>query len=61
MSKKRKPSHISQKDWDDVDSAPMTAAELKRARPLCDVFPDLAKVGPRRTRVITKRVGKQRD
>lgn len=42
MSKPKKPSRISQKDWDDVDSPPMTKAALARMIPLRDVFPDLA-------------------
>lgn len=50
MSRKRKPSHISQKDWDSVDSPPMSAAALKRMRPISEVFPDLARVGRRRAR-----------
>ena len=39
--KKRRPSHISQQDWDAVDSPPLTEAELKRMRPAAEVVPEI--------------------
>jgi uncharacterized protein (DUF4415 family) len=41
MSKKRKPSHINQKDWDSVNSPKLTRAWFKRARPAREVDPKL--------------------
>ncbi len=41
MSRKKKPAHISQEDWDAVDSPPMTNAQLARMRPAREVMPDL--------------------
>jgi uncharacterized protein (DUF4415 family) len=37
MFKKRKPDHISQEDWDSVDSPPLTKEELKKMRPAREV------------------------
>ena len=42
MKKIAKPKHISQTDWDAIDSLEWTPSEFKRARPARDVFPDLA-------------------
>ena len=39
--RKRKPANISQKDWDDVDSPPLTAAEMRRMRPASEVVPEI--------------------
>ena len=39
--KKRKPANISQKDWDDVDSPPLTAAMLRRMRSASEVIPEI--------------------
>ncbi|HEY4943198.1 MAG TPA: hypothetical protein VII56_17340 [Rhizomicrobium sp.] len=38
---KRRPKHISQSDWDAVDSPPLTASQLKRMRPASQVLPNL--------------------
>ena len=35
----RKPSEISQEDWDSVDVPEMTDADFNRAKPFKDVFP----------------------
>ncbi|MBV9572337.1 MAG: BrnA antitoxin family protein [Alphaproteobacteria bacterium] len=39
---KTKPKHISQEDWDAVDSPPLTTVQLRQMRPLREVMPDLA-------------------
>jgi len=39
-SSKRKPKHISQEDWDAVDSPPLTTEQWKHARPLKEVMPE---------------------
>ena len=39
--KKRKPKHISQEDWDDVDSPEWTAEDFARARPAREVLPKI--------------------
>jgi uncharacterized protein (DUF4415 family) len=41
MKTKRKPDHISQEDWDAVDSPELTDEMLKRMRPASEVVPDL--------------------
>ena len=41
MSKAKKPSHISQEDWDAVDFPPLTDEQLARMRPAREVFPDI--------------------
>ena len=41
MSKKRKPKHIKQEDWDAVDSPELTRDWFKRARPAREVDPRL--------------------
>lgn len=38
---KRKPSTISQADWDEVDSPELTAEEIARMRPASEVLPGL--------------------
>lgn len=38
---KRKPSTISQADWDEVDSPELTAEEMARMRPASEVLPGL--------------------
>jgi uncharacterized protein (DUF4415 family) len=41
--------HYTQEDWDEVSNAPeSTDAELARAKPFAEVFPDLAKSIARR-------------
>ena len=37
---KRKPDHISQKEWDAVDSPPLTDEMMSRMRPHRELFPD---------------------
>ena len=39
----RKPPHIGQKDWDDVDSPPLNEGDLARLKPLREILPDMAK------------------
>lgn len=50
MRSRKKPPHIAQKDWDDVDSPPLTDEELAGMRPLREVFPDLAEYAAKRKR-----------
>ena len=38
---KRKPKHVSQADWDAVESPPLTRAQLAKMRPAAEVMPDL--------------------
>jgi uncharacterized protein (DUF4415 family) len=47
MIDRKKPAHISQEDWDDVDSPELTDEELARSRPAREVFPDLDFPKPR--------------
>lgn len=47
--RKRKPRHISQQDWDAVDSPPLTDAEMRRMRPASEVIPEIVEAY-RRTR-----------
>lgn len=41
MSEAKKPDHISQEDWDDVDSPPLTAEMLARMKPVREYDPAL--------------------
>jgi uncharacterized protein (DUF4415 family) len=41
MSKRAKPKHISQEDWDAVDSPPLTDEMLRNMRPAAEVHPEL--------------------
>jgi uncharacterized protein (DUF4415 family) len=50
VKKRKKPRHIAQKDWDDVDSPPLTDEELASMRPLREIFPDLAEYAAKRKR-----------
>lgn len=36
----RKPSHVSQTDWDEVESPEVPSPEIAAARPFKDVFPE---------------------
>ena len=36
---KKKPDHISQSDWEDVDSPELTEEDFKRMRPASEVLP----------------------
>lgn len=40
---KRKPDHISQEDWDSVDSPPMTPEFMAGMRPTSEVRPEFLK------------------
>ncbi len=52
---KAKPAHISQKDWDDVDSPEWTAADFADARPASEIVPDVvAKMRGRPKAAVTK-------
>lgn len=50
MAKRKKPDHITVKNWDDVDSPPLTDAELANMKPMREVFPDLAEYAAKRKR-----------
>ena len=50
MPRKRKPGNISQKDWESVDSPPLTAKQLSALRPLAETYPDLASASVSRKR-----------
>lgn len=50
MSKKRKPASINQRDWDAVDSPPLTSEQLSALRPLAEAHPELAEESVRRKR-----------
>lgn len=50
MKKIRKPKHISKADWEAVDSRKWTAKDFRGARPLREVFPDLAAWSEKRRR-----------
>mgnify|MGYP000495304025 CR=1 FL=1 len=42
MPKTSKPDHITQEDWDAVDSPDLTKADFAKMRPAADVLPILA-------------------
>ncbi len=50
MARRKKPDHITRKNWDDVDSPPLTSEELATMKPVRDVFPDLAEYAAKRKR-----------
>src|ERR1700730_17396029 len=50
MAKNKKPRHISQKDWDPVDSPPLSDDILATMKPARETFPDLAEDSARRKR-----------
>src|ERR1700680_319563 len=50
MAKNKKPRHISQKDWDAVDSPPLSDDILAAMKPAREAFPDLAEESARRKR-----------
>ena len=50
MRTRKKPRQIAQKDWDDVDSPPLSDQELASMRPLRQAFPDLAEYAAKRKR-----------
>ena len=50
MKKRKKPDHISPKEWADIDSPPLTERELEKMKPLREVFPDLAEFAAKRRR-----------
>ena len=37
----KKPDHISQEDWDDLDIPELTEEELEQMRPASEVLPDI--------------------
>jgi uncharacterized protein (DUF4415 family) len=51
MKWKRKPKHISQEDWDDLNIPELTKEDISKMRPTKEVHPDIpARVrGPQRT------------
>jgi uncharacterized protein (DUF4415 family) len=48
---KTKPNNVSQKDWDEMDSPPLSDEILARMRPVQETHPDI----PRRVRGVQKR------
>lgn len=50
MAKNKKPPHISQKNWDDVESSPFSDEMLDSMRPMREVFPDLVEYALKRKR-----------
>jgi uncharacterized protein (DUF4415 family) len=50
MAKNKKPRHISQKDWDAVDSPPLSDDILAAMKPVRETVPDLAEESARRKR-----------
>ena len=50
MTRRKKPDHIPSKNWNDVDSPPLTRRKLAGMRPLREVYPDLAKIAAERKR-----------
>ena len=50
MAKNKKPRHISQKNWDAVDSPPLSDDILAAMKPALETFPDLAEESARRKR-----------
>ncbi len=39
MPNRKKPANISQKDWDDVDSPELTAADFRKMKPAAEFLP----------------------
>jgi hypothetical protein len=50
MAKKKKPKHVSQTDWDVVDSPPLSDDILTSMKPAHQTFPELAADSARRKR-----------
>lgn len=50
MTRRKKPNYIPAKDWNDVDSPPLTGRKLAGMRPLREVYPDLAEFAAKRKR-----------
>jgi uncharacterized protein (DUF4415 family) len=50
MAKNKKPRHITQKNWDAVDSPPLSDDILAAMKPARETFPDLAEESARRKR-----------
>jgi uncharacterized protein (DUF4415 family) len=50
MAKNKKPQHISQNNWDAVDSPPLSDDILAAMKPARETFPDLAEESARRKR-----------
>jgi len=50
MAKNKKPRHISQNNWDAVDSPPLSDDILAAMKPARETFPDLAEESARRKR-----------
>jgi uncharacterized protein (DUF4415 family) len=55
---KRKPEHIRQEDWDDVDIPELTEEDFKRMRPAREVLPEI--LGPELAAELLKRKPGQR-
>lgn len=50
MAKNKKPRHIRQKDWDAIDSPPLSDDNLAAMKPARETFPELAAESARRKR-----------
>jgi uncharacterized protein (DUF4415 family) len=55
---KRKPDHIRQEDWEDVDIPELTEEDFRRLRPAREVLPAI--LGPERAAQLLKRKPGQR-
>lgn len=55
MTRKKKPDHISQEDWDAVDSPELTEEFMIGMRPAREVAPELVEMQRRRGRPPIKR------
>jgi uncharacterized protein (DUF4415 family) len=59
MKSAKKPTHISQKDWDSVDFPRLTDEQLARMRPAREVFPDIDQFPKPRSRGSQKTLTKE--
>ncbi len=50
MTKRKKPVHVFQKNWDSVDSPPLNEDILRALRPASETLPDLARESLKRRR-----------
>jgi uncharacterized protein (DUF4415 family) len=50
LTKPKKPDSIAAKDWDSVDSPPLTDRQLANLKPMRETFPDLVEHATERKR-----------
>jgi uncharacterized protein (DUF4415 family) len=50
MAKNKKPRHVSQKDWEAIDSPPLSDDILAAMKPARQTFPELAAASAKRKR-----------